>query len=623
MLPLQSGDPQVLGRYVLIARLGSGGMGEVFLGRTRGGRTVAVKAVKPELASNPDFRRRFRREVDAARLVSGRHTAPVVDADPDAPVPWLATAFVSGPTLREVVDDGWRLPESSLAVLAGGLARALTEIHAAGIVHRDLKPSNVMLAVDGPRVIDFGISRVLGAASDLTRTDVGVLVGSVTFMSPEQAQARELTPATDVFSLGAVLAFAATGRSPFSGGGEAAVLYRIVHAEPNLAEMPAGLSALVADCLAKDPEERPTPAQVIERTARAVEDGAWLPAALTASIAQTAAEILDYEGAADFPEVEENTPWPGEVGGSNSGSGSGGVGAAGVGVAGAAGLAAAAGLAGAGLVGAGLVGDGLAAGGAGDGVAGGAAGDALNEAGGDANLPPTTVLPSMPGPQGAPGGGGNGVGNGSSSGNGSGVGGGRLPSTRVIPPVPEGVRDTPQTRVLPTIPPGVGGSPGGMGDAGSSGWPGGGGYPGVPLEERVAVGRPPEPGRSSALGVLIALTMLAIVAALAALVILALKAGHSNSPGPTSGTTTLGSVSQASKTSVPTPTPTSSASSSSTPTPTPTSASSSSSSASPSPTDTGAASTTAEPTTSAAPTSAVKTTDSAPPSSAAGTAASG
>jgi hypothetical protein len=576
MLPLQSGDPQVLGRYVLIARLGSGGMGEVFLGRTRGGRTVAVKAVKPELASNPDFRRRFRREVDAARLVSGRHTAPVVDADPDAPVPWLATAFVSGPTLREVVDDGWRLPESSLAVLAGGLARALTEIHAAGIVHRDLKPSNVMLAVDGPRVIDFGISRVLGAASDLTRTDVGVLVGSVTFMSPEQAQARELTPATDVFSLGSVLAFAATGRSPFSGGGDAAVLYRIVHAEPDLAGMPAGLSALVADCLAKDPEDRPTPAQIIERTSRAAEDGAWLPAALTASIAQTAAEILDYEGVAVFPEPDEHTPPPGEdsESGDAAASGSGAVGAAG-----AAALAAAAGLAGAG------------------------AAQAADAAEGDADLPPTTVLPSMPGPR-EP-----------AVGSGSGVG--KLPSTRVIPPMPEGVRDTPQTRVLPTIPPPVGGSSGGMGGSGGSGWPAAGGYPGVPLEERVAVGRPPEPRRSSALGVLIALTVLAIVAALVALVILALKATRENNPGPVSNTPTQGSVSQLPTTSVPTPTPTSS-SSSATPTPTPTPTSSSSSSASPSPTDTAPTETT-EPTTSA-PSSPVKTTTDGGPTSPAGTA---
>src|SRR4051812_43236908 len=194
--PLQAGDPHTVGPYVLIARLGSGGMGHVFLGRTRGGRTVAVKAVKPELADDPEFRGRFQQEVAAARLVSGRYTAAVVDADPDAAMPWLATAYVSGQTLRAAVAEGWRLPEASLLVLAGGLARALAEIHAAGVVHRDLKPSNVMLAVEGPRVIDFGISRVT-AATDYTRTDVGTIVGSPGFMSPEQSRGHNLTGATD------------------------------------------------------------------------------------------------------------------------------------------------------------------------------------------------------------------------------------------------------------------------------------------------------------------------------------------------------------------------------------------------------------------------------------------
>ncbi|MBW8806156.1 MAG: serine/threonine protein kinase [Catenulisporales bacterium] len=302
MQPLQAPDPRTVGPYVLIARLGSGGMGHVFLGRTRGGRTVAVKAVKPELADDPEFRRRFRQEVAAARLVSGRYTAAVVDADPEAAMPWLATAYVSGQTLRAAVAEGWRLPESSLLVLAGGLARALAEIHAAGVVHRDMKPSNVILAVDGPRVIDFGISRV-SAATDFTHTEFGTVVGSPGFMSPEQARGHALTGATDVFSLGTVLAYAATGHNPFGTGPDHALLYRIGHEEPDLAGVPEPLVPLIRSCLAKDPAQRPTTAQIVQQTARAP-DGPWLPAELTAAIAQSAAEILDYEGLAVFPKAD-------------------------------------------------------------------------------------------------------------------------------------------------------------------------------------------------------------------------------------------------------------------------------------------------------------------------------
>ncbi|MBS2553367.1 serine/threonine protein kinase [Catenulispora sp. NL8] len=305
MEPLEAGDPRTVGPYVLIARLGSGGMGQVFLGRTRGGRTVAVKVVKAELAGDREFRRRFRQEVAAVRLVSGRYTAAVVDADPDAPMPWLATAYVSGLTLRAVVSGGARLPESSLRVLAYGLARALAEIHAAGVVHRDLKPSNVMLAVDGPHVIDFGISRVI-AAADLTRTDVGTIIGSPGFMSPEQTRGQELTPATDVFSLGTVLAYAATGRNPFGGGPDHTLLYRIAHDEPDLSGLPPSLAPLIATCLAKEPERRPSTAQIIGRMADTPGGNAWLPAELTAAIAQSAAEILDYEGIAVFPQPDND-----------------------------------------------------------------------------------------------------------------------------------------------------------------------------------------------------------------------------------------------------------------------------------------------------------------------------
>lgn len=303
MEPLKSGDPRTTGPYVLIARLGSGGMGQVFLGRTRGGRTVAVKVVKAELAQDREFRRRFRQEVAAARLVSGRYTAAVVDADPEAVTPWLATAYVSGLTLRAVVGAGALLPEPSLRVLAYGLARALAEIHSAGVVHRDLKPSNVMLAVDGPHVIDFGISRVMTAA-DFTRTDVGTIIGSPGFMSPEQTRGQSLTAATDVFSLGTVLAYAATGHNPFGDGPDHALLYRIVHGDPDLTGVPDSLAPLIGQCLDRDPAQRPSTAQIIGRMADTPGGPAWLPADLTAAIAQSAAEILDYEGIAVFPQPD-------------------------------------------------------------------------------------------------------------------------------------------------------------------------------------------------------------------------------------------------------------------------------------------------------------------------------
>ena len=306
MEPLRAGDPRTVGPYVLIARLGAGGMGQVFLGRTRGGRTVAVKVVKAELAGDREFRRRFRQEVAAARLVSGRYTAAVVDADPEAATPWLATAYVSGLTLRAVVGAGALLPETSLRVLAYGLARALAEIHTAGVVHRDLKPSNVMLAVDGPHVIDFGISRVI-AATDLTRTDVGTIVGSPGFMSPEQTRGHELT-ARDRRLLARHRPRLRRHRpaTPSARGPDHALLYRIAHDEPDLSGVPDSLAPLIAMCLAKDPAQRPSTAQIIGRMADSVPEGAWLPADLTAAIAQSAAEILDYEGIAVFPQPDND-----------------------------------------------------------------------------------------------------------------------------------------------------------------------------------------------------------------------------------------------------------------------------------------------------------------------------
>ena len=235
MRELEPADLQVIGPYRLLGRLGGGGMGQVFLGLSAGGRLVAVKVIRPELAADPEFRARFRREVAAARKVSGLFTAAVVDADVDGPVPWLATAYVAGPSLAEAVTDHGPLPAASVLALAAGLAESLTAIHAAGVVHRDLKPSNVLLAEDGPRVIDFGIFHAAEATS-LTRA--GLVMGSAGFMSPEQAEGGDVGPPSDVFSLGAVLAFAAAGEGPFGTGSTAALVYRVVHSRANLGGVP-------------------------------------------------------------------------------------------------------------------------------------------------------------------------------------------------------------------------------------------------------------------------------------------------------------------------------------------------------------------------------------------------
>ncbi len=260
MHELQPGDPQLIGPYRLRGRLGAGGMGQVYLGRSAGGRPVAVKVVRAHLATDPEFRARFRREIAVARKVSGVHTSPVIDADVDGPMPWLATAYVEGPSLAEAVSQHGPLPPRSVLALAKGLAEGLSAIHAAGVVHRDLKPANVLLAEDGPRVIDFGISRAV-EASALTHT--GLVVGSPGFMSPEQAEGRLVGPPSDIFSLGAVLAFAATGQGPFGTGSTPALVYRVVYSPPNLNHLPAEVRPLVERCLAKDPAQRPTAAQLL------------------------------------------------------------------------------------------------------------------------------------------------------------------------------------------------------------------------------------------------------------------------------------------------------------------------------------------------------------------------
>ncbi len=280
---LQPGDPRTVGNYRLSCRLGAGGMGEVFLGTSPGGRRVAVKLVHAELVRQPEFRSRFRREVLANRLVSGAYTAPVLDADPDAPAPWLATSYVPGPSLRQAVADQGPFPPATVSALAAALAEGLISIHDAGLVHRDLKPSNVLLAEDGPRVIDFGIARV-DDASRITRT--GMMIGSPGFMSPEQINGADITPASDVFSLGAVLAYAATGANPFGEGPAHAMGYRAVYEEPDLEALgPPALRSLVADCLAKSPEQRPAPQDVLSRTGfdqeltTLLDNAAWKPAA--------------------------------------------------------------------------------------------------------------------------------------------------------------------------------------------------------------------------------------------------------------------------------------------------------------------------------------------------------
>ncbi|GAA4619738.1 hypothetical protein GCM10023196_000940 [Actinoallomurus vinaceus] len=264
MESLAPGDPAQIGPYELIGRLGAGGMGRVYLGRAADGRQAAIKVVRPELADERDFRRRFAREIKAARAVDGRYTASVLDADPDAESPWLATAYIPGPSLADHVADGGPMGEEDLRRLATGLSYALSAIHAAGLVHRDLKPSNILLATDGPRVIDFGIARA-AEASALTRT--GVTIGSPGYMSPEQINGEAVETPSDVFSLGAVLAYAATGRSPFGAGATPALLYRVVHNAPDLTGTPDALMPLIAACLDKNPAARPTVRQILATVA--------------------------------------------------------------------------------------------------------------------------------------------------------------------------------------------------------------------------------------------------------------------------------------------------------------------------------------------------------------------
>ncbi|MEU5403162.1 bifunctional serine/threonine-protein kinase/ABC transporter substrate-binding protein [Streptomyces sp. NPDC005963] len=292
-------DPSTIAGYRLLGRLGAGGMGVVYLGRTEAGELAAVKVTHSDEAEDPDFRARFRREVETARQVSSPWAVPVTAADPDAPEPWLATAFVPGPSLAEAIAAHGPLPTRSARLLGGAVARALAVVHAAGLVHRDVKPGNVLLAVDGPRLIDFGIARTTGDTA-LTATDM--VVGTPGFLAPEQAEARgaAIGPPSDVFALGCLLVYAVTGRLPFGTGAVDALLYRTVHDEPDLDGIEDDLAELLGACLAKAPEQRPTAAQLAERLIEDAPLGAdWLPAEVIRTIAERSARMLA------LPDIEE------------------------------------------------------------------------------------------------------------------------------------------------------------------------------------------------------------------------------------------------------------------------------------------------------------------------------
>ncbi len=286
LAPLTPGDPSRIGPFRLLSRLGGGAMGEVFLAADRAGRPVAVKRVRAEYARDAVFRTRFAKEVAAVRAVTGGHTPALIDADAEAERPWIATAYVPGPSLAQAVDLTGALPEPLVLALGGAIAEALAAIHATGIVHRDMKPSNILLDRDGPKVIDFGISRALDGTA-LTAT--GMRVGTAGYTAPELAAHRQTLPAGDVFALGCVLAYAATGVTPFGEGADAQVLYRIVHEPPDpraLACRDTTLRAVIESCLSKDPGARPTPQAVIEACrGTPAPDGSWLPPPLAAQAA--------------------------------------------------------------------------------------------------------------------------------------------------------------------------------------------------------------------------------------------------------------------------------------------------------------------------------------------------
>ena len=278
---LRPTDPREIGPYRLTGWLGGGGMGEVYLGKSAGGRQVAVKVIRPELAADHEFRTRFRREVAAARRVNGLYTALVAGADTEGPTPWLATAYVPGPSLEAAVEGHGPLPARSVLALAAGLAEGLDAVHAVGLVHRDVKPSNVLLSADGPRLIDFGIA---WDAQSTVLTAAGTIYGEPEYMSPEYATGHRFGPPTDVFSLGGVLVYAATGKPPFEGSSLATVVGRIMHEAPDLSAVPEAVRPIAAWCLAKDPAGRPTPKELLARVGDAGLGDDWLPKPLLADV---------------------------------------------------------------------------------------------------------------------------------------------------------------------------------------------------------------------------------------------------------------------------------------------------------------------------------------------------
>ncbi|MFF4318170.1 bifunctional serine/threonine-protein kinase/ABC transporter substrate-binding protein [Streptomyces sp. NPDC001568] len=298
MRPLHAVDPARVGGYRILGRLGAGGMGVVLLGRSAGGALAAVKLVRAEYADDPAFRVRFRREVAIARRVRSPWAVPVVDADTEAAAPWLATEFVPGPPLSDAVARTGGLPPDSVRFLGARLAEALGAVHGAGLVHRDVKPANVLLATDGPRLIDFGIARAL---DDTVLTATDVVIGSPGFLSPEQAQGGRIGPPSDIFALGCVLAYAVTGRRPFGSGPVEAMLFRTVHDTADTVGIPHDLLPVIAGCLAKAPADRPT-AEGLRQALTGDLPGPWLPAPLLQLIAERSARMLQ------LPDIEPTRP---------------------------------------------------------------------------------------------------------------------------------------------------------------------------------------------------------------------------------------------------------------------------------------------------------------------------